>query len=84
MANTAKGNLSAQPDECLDITAIEKIMANSRDAQELKDVWLGWHKIGAPMREELCAVRRTLEPGRKRNRIQRYRCHVARRVRHDS
>jgi peptidyl-dipeptidase A len=37
--------------ECLDINAITKIMAESRDAKQLKDVWLGWHKIGAPMRQ---------------------------------
>ena len=46
-----KGKYCRKPDECLDITAIERIMANSRDPQELKDVWTGWHKVGAPMRQ---------------------------------
>jgi peptidyl-dipeptidase A len=46
-----KGKYCRKPDECLDITAIERIMANSRDPQELKDVWLGWHKVGVPMRQ---------------------------------
>jgi peptidyl-dipeptidase A len=43
----------AQEDEskCLDITAIERIMANSRDAKELLDVWMGWHAISPPMRQ---------------------------------
>jgi peptidyl-dipeptidase A len=46
-----KGKYCRKPDDCLDITAIESIMASSRDRQELKDVWIGWHKIGAPMRQ---------------------------------
>jgi len=46
-----KGKYCRQADDCLDITAIEKIMEESRDPNELKDVWLGWHKVGAPMRQ---------------------------------
>lgn len=38
-------------DECLDVTAIERIMASSRDPKELADLWQGWHKVGAPMRQ---------------------------------
>ncbi len=45
-----KGKYCRKPDDCLDITAIEKIMGESRDPNELKDVWAGWHKVGAPMR----------------------------------
>ncbi|MBV9308734.1 MAG: M2 family metallopeptidase, partial [Acidobacteriaceae bacterium] len=26
-------------------------MAKSRDPKELQDLWVGWHKVGAPMRE---------------------------------
>ena len=37
--------------ECLDITAIERIMANSTDPDELKDLWVGWHTISPPMRD---------------------------------
>jgi peptidyl-dipeptidase A len=36
---------------CLDVTAIEKLMAESRNPEELKRAWLGWHAIGAPMRQ---------------------------------
>jgi peptidyl-dipeptidase A len=36
--------------ECLDITAIERIMAESRDPKELADVWIGWRRIAPPMR----------------------------------
>ena len=46
-----RGRYCRKPDECLDITAIERIMASSRDPKELADLWAGWHKVGAPMRE---------------------------------
>jgi len=46
-----RGKYCRKPDECLDITAIERIMASSRDPKELADLWAGWHKVGAPMRE---------------------------------
>jgi peptidyl-dipeptidase A len=36
---------------CLDVTAIEKLMAESRNPEELKRAWIGWHSIGAPMRQ---------------------------------
>ena len=39
--------------ECLDITEIESIMANSTDPDELKDLWVGWHTISPPMRRAL-------------------------------
>jgi peptidyl-dipeptidase A len=50
-ADYGKGKYCRKPDDCLDITAIEKIMGESHDPNELKDVWLGWHKVGAPMRQ---------------------------------
>ncbi len=37
--------------KCPDITAIEHIMATSRDPEELKRAWIGWHAVGAPMRQ---------------------------------
>ena len=49
-ADYGKGKYCRQPDDCLDITAIEKIMGSSRDPKELQDLWAGWHKVGAPMR----------------------------------
>jgi peptidyl-dipeptidase A len=39
-------------DKCLDINEITKIMAESRDAAQLLDVWRGWHTISIPMRPE--------------------------------
>ena len=50
-ADYGKGKYCRKPDDCLDITAIERIMGDSRDPNELKDVWVGWHKVGAPMRQ---------------------------------
>ena len=49
-ADYGKGKYCRKNGECLDITAIEKIMSTSRDPQELKEVWLGWHAIAPPMR----------------------------------
>src|SRR5207245_6041156 len=37
--------------DCLDVTAITRIMAESRDPERLLDVWRGWHRIAPPMRE---------------------------------
>jgi peptidyl-dipeptidase A len=50
-ADYGKGKYCRPSGECLDITAIERIMANSRDPKELLEVWEGWHKVGAPMRQ---------------------------------
>ncbi|HTZ74577.1 MAG TPA: M2 family metallopeptidase [Candidatus Aquilonibacter sp.] len=36
---------------CLNIDEISDILANSRDPRELLDAWLGWHAVGAPMRQ---------------------------------
>ena len=36
---------------CLDITKVERLLATSRDPEELKKAWIGWHAVGAPMRE---------------------------------
>ena len=37
-------------DQCLDLQEITKIMAQSRDAGQLLDVWRGWHSIAPPLR----------------------------------
>ena len=42
----------AGKDKCLDLEEITKIMASSRDAAELLDVWRGWHTISVPMRRD--------------------------------
>jgi peptidyl-dipeptidase A len=34
--------------KCLSLNDMEKILADSRDPQELKNVWLGWHQVAPP------------------------------------
>src|ERR1700726_370917 len=51
--------------KCLDITAVEHILATSRDPEELKNAWIGWHAIGAPMRQRYA---RLVELGNKGSR----------------
>jgi peptidyl-dipeptidase A len=46
-----KGKYCPKPDQCLDITAISKTMAESHDPKELLQLWAGWHDIAPPMRQ---------------------------------
>ncbi|HEV2696368.1 MAG TPA: M2 family metallopeptidase, partial [Terriglobales bacterium] len=46
-----KGKFCEPSGKCLDINEVEKIMSESRDPNQLKQVWLGWHSVGAPMRK---------------------------------
>jgi peptidyl-dipeptidase A len=50
-ADYGKGKYCRKNGECLDITAIEKLMSTSRNPAELKEVWAGWHAIAPPMRQ---------------------------------
>jgi peptidyl-dipeptidase A len=50
-AEYGKGKYCRKNGECLDITAIEKLMSTSRDPEALKEVWTGWHAIAPPMRQ---------------------------------
>lgn len=38
--------------KCLTLNDLEKIMAESRDPEELKRAWLGWHSISPPYRND--------------------------------
>ena len=38
--------------KCLSLPELEQIMANSRDPEELKKAWVGWHRIAIPIRKE--------------------------------
>jgi peptidyl-dipeptidase A len=49
-------------EECLDINAIERILATSRDPKALRDAWVGWHRISRPMRKDFA---RYVELGNK-------------------
>jgi peptidyl-dipeptidase A len=46
-----KGKYCDASGKCLDITAIERVMGESRDPERLKQLWVGWHAVGAPMRK---------------------------------
>jgi peptidyl-dipeptidase A len=37
--------------KCLELPEIEKVIDTSRDPQELRAAWAGWHAVGAPMRD---------------------------------
>ena len=45
-----KGQYCPPGKDCLDINAISSRLAQSRDPEELKDLWEGWHAIGRPIR----------------------------------
>jgi peptidyl-dipeptidase A len=45
-----KGKYCPEKDKCLDLEDITKIMAASRDARELLEVWAGWHSIAPPIK----------------------------------
>jgi peptidyl-dipeptidase A len=49
-ADYGKGKYCRKNGECLDITAIEKLMSTNRDPETLKEAWIGWHAIAPPMR----------------------------------
>ena len=50
-ADYGKGKYCRKNGECLDITAIEKLMSSSRTPEELKEIWVGWHGIAPAMRQ---------------------------------
>ena len=43
---------ASQGKDCLSIDAISEKMAKSRDPEELTKLWVGWHAVGAPMRDK--------------------------------
>jgi len=45
-----KGKYCPQPDKCLDLGDLEKILSESRDPKRLLDAWTGWHAISKPIR----------------------------------
>src|ERR1700682_202522 len=52
-ADYGKGKWCPEGDKgkCFDILAIERMLVTSRDPEELKRAWIGWHAVGAPMRQ---------------------------------
>ena len=41
-----------EPDTCLNIDDVTKVMAESRDPKRLRAVWEGWHTISLPMKKD--------------------------------
>jgi peptidyl-dipeptidase A len=42
----------AKPDQCHNIDEVTRVLASSRNAQELRREWEGWHTISPPMKED--------------------------------
>ncbi|MDE3164856.1 MAG: M2 family metallopeptidase [Acidobacteriota bacterium] len=42
----------AGPESCKNLDQLERILAESRDARELRDAWVGWHAIARPIRKD--------------------------------
>ena len=51
-ARYGKGQYCQPGKECLDLVAMGRLMAESRDARELKDIWRGWREVAPPMRAD--------------------------------
>ena len=49
-----KGKYCPEGDKgkCLGLTELEQIIGTSRDPEELKKAWLGWHQIAIPIRKD--------------------------------
>ncbi|HET9481024.1 MAG TPA: M2 family metallopeptidase, partial [Candidatus Polarisedimenticolia bacterium] len=45
-----KGEYCPKEGECLDLNALSRILAESRDPERLLEVWRGWHAISPPLR----------------------------------
>ena len=45
-----KGKYCPPGKDCLDIGALSRILAESRNPEELREAWIGWHRIAPPMR----------------------------------
>ena len=50
--DTTAGQPSGPDAKCMGIDAISNMMAHSTDPKELTRLWVGWHAIGAPMRDK--------------------------------
>ena len=52
MYGKGKFCLNGPDGKCLGIDPISNIMAKSHDPAELTKLWVGWHAVGAPMRQK--------------------------------
>jgi peptidyl-dipeptidase A len=49
---TGKYCRGGDPSRCLNLEELTKTMATSRDPEELREIWAGWHEVGRPMRND--------------------------------
>ena len=47
-----KGKYCPEKEKCLSLGDMEEILANSRNPEELKKIWLGWHQVSPPYRKD--------------------------------
>jgi len=47
-----KGKYCPAGKECMDLNALSRVTAESRDPRELLDVWRGWRTVSPPMRDK--------------------------------
>jgi len=47
-----KGRYCPAGKDCMDLNALSRVLAESRDPKELLDVWRGWRTISPPMRQK--------------------------------
>jgi len=47
-----KGKFCPAGQKCLGIDDLDEKMATVRDPKELDELWTGWHKVGAPMKDQ--------------------------------
>ncbi len=45
-----RGEVAGQDDGCMDLPMLERILAQSRDTDELIEAWEGWRSIAVPLR----------------------------------
>ncbi|MGE3841158.1 MAG: M2 family metallopeptidase [Vicinamibacterales bacterium] len=50
-ADYGKGKYCPAGKACLDISDIERSLRESRNPAVLREMWTGWHSVGAPMRD---------------------------------
>ena len=74
-----KGKYCPEGDKgkCLSLGDMEEILANSRDPEELKRIWLGWHQVSPPYRKDYQRFVELSNKGATRNGFQRHGSDVA-------
>ena len=51
-AQYGSGKWCPKPGECKSLPELDDILRSSRDPKEMLDVWIGWHAIAQPMRQD--------------------------------